>query len=267
LLQLIVTFRIFADIFEYRRSVSLIKRDMSRENIVPQQKINLGPKVSVIIPTKNEQERLPLLLKSIELQTYSNIEVIVADSMSTDKTEEIARKFSAKVVKIPVDSVGHACSTAAKQSSGSIIIRCDADTLFLPEFMEKIVRTFQDNNGINVILSSHYYYDGNFIINFLSFLYIKYWRAPFMTPGYMTAIRSEIYFEVGGYDPQMRRDEDTDLGRRIVRRYGSSRILVDRKLVVLISARAVKKVGTASYVIQTGLGKSISFSKSISFFE
>ncbi|HKG72305.1 MAG TPA: glycosyltransferase, partial [Nitrososphaeraceae archaeon] len=107
-----------------------------RENIVSQQKINLGPKISVIVPTKNEEEKLPLLLKSIESQTYSNIEVIVTDCMSTDTTEEIARKFGAKVVKIPVDSVGLASSTGAKQSSGSIIIRCDADTVFLPEFME-----------------------------------------------------------------------------------------------------------------------------------
>lgn len=80
-----------------------------------------------------------------------------------------------------------------------------------------------------------------------------------MTPGHMTAIRRKIYFEVGGYDPQMRRDEDTDLGQRIVKRYGSYHIFVDRKLVVLISARAVKKVGTFSYLIQTGLGISISF--------
>jgi len=260
LLQLIATLRIFADIFEYRRSVFLIKRDMIRgENIVSQQKINLGPKISVIVPTKNEEEKLPLLLKSIESQTYSNIEVIVTDCMSNDTTEGIARKFGAKVVKIPVDSVGLASSTGAKQSSGSIIIRCDADTIFLPEFMENIVRRFQSNNGINFVLSSQYYYDGNFIINFLTFLYIKYWRPPWMTPGHMTAIRRKIYFEVGGYDPQMRRDEDTDLGQRIVKRYGSYHIFVDRKLVVLISARAVKKVGTFSYLIQTGLGISISF--------
>lgn len=258
LLQLIVTFRIFADIFEYRHLVSLAKRDMSRENI-SQQKINLGPKISVIIPTKNEEKRLPLLLKSIESQTYSNIEVIVADCMSSDTTEQIATKFGAKVVKIPVDSVGRASSTAAKLSSGSIIIRCDADTIFLPEFMEKIVRTFRSNNDINLILASNYYHDGNFIINFLAFLYLKYWRLPWITPGSMTAIRSEIYFEVGGYDPQMRRDEDTDLGQRIVRRYGSRCILVDRKLVVLVSARGIKKAGTFSYIMRTGFGRSISF--------
>jgi hypothetical protein len=42
--------------------------------------------------------------------------------------------------------------------------------------VENIVRTFQKNNNIDVILSSHYYYDGNFISNFLSFLRVKYWR-------------------------------------------------------------------------------------------
>ena len=262
LVMLIVTFRIFADIFEYRRSVFLIKREMRRQN-APRQKINLGPRVSVIIPARNEEEKLPLLLKSIESQTYSNIEVIVADAMSTDRTEQIARKFAAKVVKVPVGSVGNSSSIAAKQSSGSIIIRCDADTIFLPEFIENIVRTFQCNNGIYVIQSSRYYYDGNFIVNFLSFLYVKYWKPLWMTAGFMTAICRETYFEVGGYDPQMRRDEDTDLGRRIFRRYGRCHMLIDRKLVALISARGIKKVGTFSYIMQVGLGKTMSFSEEL----
>ncbi len=258
LLQLIATFRIIPDLFEYRNSASLVRREMNKGN-PSHQKINLGPKVSIIIPTKNEEEKLPILLKSIELQTYSNIEVIVADCMSTDATEQVAHKFGAKIVKIPVDSVGHASWAAAKQSSGSIIVRCDADTIFLPEFMETVVRRFQSEKGIHLVLSSQYYYEGNFFINFLSFLYIKYWRPPWMTPGHMTAIRRDIYLEVGGYDPQMRRDEDTDLGQRIVGRYGTCHIFVDRKLVVLISARAIKKVGTFSYIMQTGLGISISF--------
>lgn len=93
---------------------------MSRQNS-PQQKINLGPKISVIIPTKNEEERLPLLLKSIELQTYSNIEVIIADSMSTDRTQEIGLKLGAKVVKIPVVGVGAASSSAAAAAGGTHI--------------------------------------------------------------------------------------------------------------------------------------------------
>ena len=43
---------------------------------------------SIIIPTYNEEEYLPILLDSIKEQDFSDYEVIVADANSTDKTRE-----------------------------------------------------------------------------------------------------------------------------------------------------------------------------------
>jgi glycosyltransferase involved in cell wall biosynthesis len=258
LLWLIVTFRILLDISEFKHSVRIIKKEMSRKGDA-QQRISSGPKVSIIVPTKNEEKLLPVLLRSIKSQTYSNIETIIGDCMSTDSTVQLAREFGARVIRIPYDSIGYASSAAAKASSGSILIRCDADSLFLPEFIEKIVRTFTSKTSINVVITSQYYYDGNLFINFFTFLYIKYWRPLHNTPGHMTAIRRDFYFEIGGYDPIMKRDEDTDLGLRIVRRHSGHCILIDRKVAILISARAVKEVGTFSYLLKMGLGVSISF--------
>ncbi len=48
---------------------------------------------SIIIPTLNEEENLPILLSSIEKQNYKNYEVIISDSFSTDKTREVAAIF------------------------------------------------------------------------------------------------------------------------------------------------------------------------------
>src|ERR671939_171568 len=81
IVKLLATFRIFGDLVEYHRQVYFIKKNVVLENICDK-KVNLGPKVSIIIPAKNEAETLPFLLKSINSQTYSNIETIVADCMS-----------------------------------------------------------------------------------------------------------------------------------------------------------------------------------------
>ncbi|MEN6592532.1 MAG: glycosyltransferase family A protein, partial [Methanobacterium sp.] len=55
-------------------------------------------KISIIIPTYNEEEYLPYLLESIKRQDFTDYEVIVADAHSTDKTREIAKSFGAKIV-------------------------------------------------------------------------------------------------------------------------------------------------------------------------
>ena len=52
--------------------------------------------LSIIIPTKNEEEYLTALLKSIKKQTFKDYEIIVADNNSKDKTRKIAKNTDAK---------------------------------------------------------------------------------------------------------------------------------------------------------------------------
>ncbi|MHB1679015.1 MAG: glycosyltransferase family 2 protein [bacterium] len=54
----------------------------------------VNPLVSVIITTKNEEKNIGMCLKSIKSQSYQNIEIIVVDNQSSDKTKEIAAKFT-----------------------------------------------------------------------------------------------------------------------------------------------------------------------------
>ena len=55
------------------------------------------PLVSVVITTKNEEKNIENCLRSIRSQTFKNIELIVVDNFSEDKTAEIAKKYGAKV--------------------------------------------------------------------------------------------------------------------------------------------------------------------------
>ena len=70
--------------------------------------------LSIIIPTYNEEEVLPNLLRSIKEQDYKDYEVVVADAKSTDKTREIAQKFDCRVVDggLPGEGRNHGAEAA-----------------------------------------------------------------------------------------------------------------------------------------------------------
>ena len=55
--------------------------------------------VSVVIPTYNSERTLEKCLKSIVDQTYKNIEIIVVDKFSEDKTVEIAKSYGARIIQ------------------------------------------------------------------------------------------------------------------------------------------------------------------------
>ena len=94
--------------------------------------------LSIVIPTKDEEEFLPLLLESIKHQTMQPSEIIVADAQSTDRTREIAESYGAKVVEGGAVSAGR--NRGAEQVSFDIILFLDADVeLRDPEFLEKSV--------------------------------------------------------------------------------------------------------------------------------
>jgi len=52
---------------------------------------------SIVIPTYNSEKTLPRCLESIRGQSYKNIEIIVVDKFSRDRTVEIVRRFGARV--------------------------------------------------------------------------------------------------------------------------------------------------------------------------
>ena len=86
-------------------------------------------KVSIIIPTLNEEKNLPRVLKSIKdymKDRSEKYEIIVVDGYSKDRTVEIAKKFGAKVIFDDVGK-GSALRKGMKVAKGDIIITMDAD--------------------------------------------------------------------------------------------------------------------------------------------
>lgn len=86
--------------------------------------------VSIIIPTFNEEEYLPRLLASIRSQRFADIEIIVADAKSNDRTCAISAQFGAKVVEGGMPGRGRNLGAAA--ASGDLFLFLDADVV-LPD--------------------------------------------------------------------------------------------------------------------------------------
>lgn len=91
-----------------------------------------SPFVSVIIPARNEEHNLPLILNDLEKQTYKNLEVICVDDGSEDSTAEIIKDSQAQYVQVtelPSKWRGKtwACQKGAEKAGGECYLFIDAD--------------------------------------------------------------------------------------------------------------------------------------------
>lgn len=86
----------------------------------------MQPLISIVIPTKNSANTLDSCLRSIVTQTYHNIELVIVDSQSTDRTIEIAGEYSAKIIETQWGLLG-ARFLGFKASKGDYILYLDSD--------------------------------------------------------------------------------------------------------------------------------------------
>ncbi|MFN2577730.1 MAG: glycosyltransferase [Pyrinomonadaceae bacterium] len=109
---------------------------------------------SVIIPAYNEEQYLPRLLDSIEVAraNYSGgrdqVEVIVADNDSTDRTAAIARAHGARVVHVAKRRIAAARNGGARASCAEILCFIDADSAIHPQTFDAINRVMKSGRYV-----------------------------------------------------------------------------------------------------------------------
>jgi glycosyltransferase involved in cell wall biosynthesis len=115
------------------------------------------PAVTAVIPAKDEEASLAGCLASVCAQTYPNLEVLVVDDRSTDRTPEIARSFAAsdpRVRGVSVDQLPpgwtgktHALHLAAGHARGDWFWFLDADTRHEPENLSIVMEYARSRNA------------------------------------------------------------------------------------------------------------------------
>ena len=110
-------------------------------------------RISVIIPARNEEHNLPVLLRSLAAQECAPEEIIVVDDGSDDGTAEVAARFGARVVTagaVPEGWVGKswACWTGARSAKGDLLVFLDADTILAGGALAAFASTQRADGGL-----------------------------------------------------------------------------------------------------------------------
>jgi glycosyltransferase involved in cell wall biosynthesis len=114
-------------------------------------------KFSIIIPARNEEKLIGKCLDSIKVASEpypGEVEMIVCINRCTDKTEEIARNYGAKIVYDESKNLAKIRNTAAKSATGDILVTIDADSQMSRNMLTEIERALNSGKyiggGVNI---------------------------------------------------------------------------------------------------------------------
>jgi glycosyltransferase involved in cell wall biosynthesis len=176
------------------------------------QRMNQIPIVNVIATTKNEEKNIENCLKSIKSQTYpqEKIEIIVVDNNSTDRTKEIAARYTEKVYNFGPERSAQR-NFGVEKASGKYILYLDADMRLSERVIEECVSKCE-NEGCSAL------YIPEKIIGKGFWIMVRDFERSFYNGTCIDAvrfIRRDKFLEIGGFDENLTGPEDWDFDRRI----------------------------------------------------
>ncbi|HUX98036.1 MAG TPA: glycosyltransferase [Candidatus Deferrimicrobium sp.] len=224
-------------------------------------------KITVVVPTYNEEKGLEKFLKQFKRQTLprSEFELIIVDGNSSDRTREIAKKYADLVIIQKSKGVGGARNDGVKAARAEVVVTTDADVIFPPFWLEKIYNHFEKDLDLIFLFGSNYSITKNKVINFFSHIkrilnkVFTAFHIGYLAEGPNSAFRKSFFLRAGGYSdiPVM---DDTEITSRM-RKLG--KIRYDNSIFVYSSVRRIDKNGISGsgFISITSYLKLILFGK------
>ena len=172
---------------------------------------NEHPLVSVVITTKNEEKNIGNCLQSVAEQSYGNIEIIVVDNISTDKTKEISRKYTDFVFDKGPERSAQRNFGMINIASGKYVMFLDADMILSQYLIEQCVKTMEEKGSLalhipEIILGKSY------------FSKVRRFERSFYDGTVIDGARffkKNIFVAVKGFDESMSGPEDWDIDKKV----------------------------------------------------
>lgn len=170
------------------------------------------PLVSIVITTKNESKNIENCLKSIVLQSYTNIEIIVVDNNSKDMTKEISLKYTKLVFDQGPERSAQRNFGLIEKASGQWAMFIDADMVFSPGLVKALVNLVQTNLEIDAVYIQEVILGTGFVAK------VRRFESRFYDGSCIETVRffkRSKFIEIGGFDLDLTGPEDWDFDRRI----------------------------------------------------
>ena len=106
------------------------------------------PKVSVVVCARNEEALIGRCLESLRLCDYPDLDVVFCDDGSTDRTLEIARQFSFRVLELEHGGLSRARNAGLAAAEGEIVAYLDADAECHAEWPYHLVLSLEDDGVV-----------------------------------------------------------------------------------------------------------------------
>jgi cellulose synthase/poly-beta-1,6-N-acetylglucosamine synthase-like glycosyltransferase len=213
-----------------------------------------SPSVTVVVPVRNGEQTIQLLLESLQKLEYdrNKVEVIVVDGNSTDKTQEIVKKYPVNLIVEKKKGLNLARNIGIKCSNGEIIAFTDSDCIVPPNWITKIVENFKDPT-VSCVGGSAKALDSDFISQYADNSIVR--LMPFFTKreelgkvkpffrhpaGCNMAFRRKVAEEVGYFDENIQYGfDEVEFADRVCR--AGYKMVLDPDVVVWHKHRSTLK--------------------------
>jgi len=200
------------------------------------------PRVSVVIPTFQEENYIANVLSRL-VNVKPEVEIIVVDGGSSDRTIQIARRFTPHIYRLRERGISKARNYGAKVAHGDIIIFLDADVLPPEDFVKRTLKAFEDPCVVGATCNIMplrpkpaeflFFRIYNLILRVSSY-FNPHARGEFF------AVRKAAFLRVMGFNEGLSCLEDHDLANRLSR---LGRFVFIHDLTVYESMRRFRKLG------------------------
>lgn len=187
-------------------------------------------KLSVIIPTYNEESVIKNCLVSLMQQTLRNFEIIIVDDGSTDKTLKVLSEFKMqsaswrtrlKILKQNHLGPGNARNVGVNTSTGEVLVFVDADMEFDKDFLKKLIAPIEKGEAIGTFSKEEHLLNKENI-------WARFWNInlgrkpekmhaqnyPNTQPVFRAILKSE-FLKAGGFDDSIGYTDDWSLSRKL----------------------------------------------------
>lgn len=201
-------------------------------------------KISVIIPAHNEEEYIEKTLDSL-LKNKIHIELVAVCDSCSDKTRDIIEKYTDLVFDVNFKNVAKSRNFGFSKSSGDILVFLDADTIVSDNYLHEILKMSEVYDmGCSRWISESATILGRYIVWLTNRYNKKNISGNFF-------IKREMFEKLKGFNENMKRGEDTDIGER-ARILGASHIFM-KKCFIIPSERRYRESGYIYMIIWSGI--------------